>query len=823
MSDLNQNPLNNGQPNQTEPMGLQQPVNPAIGGLQQPVNPAVSGQPVQTPVMEQNPQQPDLQPMGGQFTQPVNPAMQQPSVSPEMVQDFNNTMVANGADVVTKKSKKGLFIGIAASLAVLVGGSVAAYSFSPWVKNNVKMLINDPAEYYAWVEEENAKTVAEDVSAAYGSAFDNAKTESEVTLKAELNADSIDKFFEESEGMSISSLGFELPSELSVSVASKYENENLIGSMNVATEDGAVVTANIYFIDGVYYYQIPELSSSYIAMDMDAIMESAYSELDSEMAAFMESYMETAMNMTDPSAVKELVSENDLKDIILNYSAAVYGQIDDVELEKGVSRKVGSVDMEYNVLTAEIDEKCLYDICMEALETAEDDKTVIGICEELGVDKDTYKETLTSLIESLEAEEVDSESKDYVEMNVYVSSTGVICGREFILHEEDVESENPVTVSYICAEDDDKSAFEVEFKVAEDDGFVLSGDMEEKSGKTNGEIAFTVNNTGEVTEIPVTLKDIETAGKNEEYLKGEVTLDLSTVGVPALTFALDSDGKSQTVSTDVVIAGTDFGKISYIISEKASSEIPAFDSSKTVYQFDETGMGLEEYAAEVEANLPTFINKIGDSIGFEGLYDLIFASNELDSGYVEDEYEFVEDEIDFEDVEIEEEFEEIEEEDFEDLEDFEDYDDEILEGTCKFSELKNEFNGTAFTYPAELDGILNYVDVTDEVVEPFDFGSYYDADYTMYVFVENNGETALAPADCTVTGLSVYEGAPVDMKLGGVGIGDSVKALESAFGVTIENTADGSITIYDEDTAWNSLTFYWYDGAVYSMNITVYD
>ena len=64
MSDLNQNPLNNGQPNQTEPMGLQQPVNPAIGGLQQPVNPAVSGQPVQTPVMEQNPQQPDLQPMG---------------------------------------------------------------------------------------------------------------------------------------------------------------------------------------------------------------------------------------------------------------------------------------------------------------------------------------------------------------------------------------------------------------------------------------------------------------------------------------------------------------------------------------------------------------------------------------------------------------------------------------------------------------------------------------------------------------------------------------------------------------------------------------
>lgn len=810
MSDFNQNPLNNGQPNQTAPNGLQQPVNPAIGGLQQPVNPAVSGmqntQPEQT-AFAQQPVQPNLQPMGGQFAQSVNPAMQQPSVSPEMAQDFNSTMVANGADVVTKKSKKGIFIGIAAALAVVIGGSAGAYAFSPWVKNNVKMLINDPAEYYAWVEEENAKTVAEDFSKAYGDASTAQSTEAEVTLKAELNAESIDKFFEDSEGMSISSMGFELPAELSVSMATKREDGNVLGSMNIATEDGKLVTGNVYMMDGMYYCQFPELSSSYIGMDLEAMTATA-GDMGDEVAEFIGGYMSSYTEMlNDPSSVKDLISENDLKDIILNYSAAVYGQIDDVELEKGVSRKVGSVDMEYNVLTAEIDEKCLYDICMEALETAEKDKTVIKICEELGVSKDDYKEALSSLITSLEAEEVDKDSKDYVEMNVYVSSTGVICGREFVLHEEDVEDEAPMTISYICAEEDEKSAYEVEFKVAEDDGFVLSGDMEEKSGKTDGEIVLTVNDAGDVTEIPLILEGIEAAGKNDEYLKGEVTLDLSKLGAPAITVALDSDGKGQTISTDVVLAGTDFGTISLSASEKASTEIPAFDSSQNVYQLDETGSGIEGYVAEIEPNLNTFIDNIGNAIGFEGLYDLIFTSNEVvDDDVVYDDYEDVENY-----------------DDYEDYEDFEEFEDTSLEVTADLAALGIELNGTSVTLPSKIDGILDYVDVTDEMLEPYYYGSYYDADYTMYVTVENDTEDTIAPADCNVIGINVYEGAPIDMKIGGIKIGDSVAALEEAFGVKIENTADGYLEVYDTNSDWNAVTFYWYDGKIYMMGVAMYE
>ena len=54
------------------------------------------------------------------------------------------------AKIAKKKGKKAALIG-GISAAVIVGGSAAAYGFSDTVKNQVKLRLSKPENYYAWV------------------------------------------------------------------------------------------------------------------------------------------------------------------------------------------------------------------------------------------------------------------------------------------------------------------------------------------------------------------------------------------------------------------------------------------------------------------------------------------------------------------------------------------------------------------------------------------------------------------------------------------------------------------------------------------------
>ena len=55
-------------------------------------------------------------------------------------------------DGVEPAKKKPVLLIVAIIVVILAAGSVLAYNFIPWVNNNVKMLINKPEDYYAWVE-----------------------------------------------------------------------------------------------------------------------------------------------------------------------------------------------------------------------------------------------------------------------------------------------------------------------------------------------------------------------------------------------------------------------------------------------------------------------------------------------------------------------------------------------------------------------------------------------------------------------------------------------------------------------------------------------
>ena len=121
-----------------------------------------------------------------------------------------------GTEIISgvEKAKKGpaaVIAVIAVILVLLLGGSAAAYSFSPWVKNNVKMIINDPEDYYSWVENQNIKESAEKVAEAYDKMTNSENQNVDLELKADLEKDAIASLFESNSGVSLSDAGITIP------------------------------------------------------------------------------------------------------------------------------------------------------------------------------------------------------------------------------------------------------------------------------------------------------------------------------------------------------------------------------------------------------------------------------------------------------------------------------------------------------------------------------------------------------------------------------------------------------------------------------------
>ena len=233
----------------------------------------------------------------------------QPEVTPAQPA-YAGAEVISGVEPVKKKGITAVIVTILIILAVLVGGSAAAYNFVPAVKNNVKMLLNDPEDYYAWVENENMEDTADDISKAYGNL--TAKSESYMEIKANLESAAISALIEQNAGVSLAESGIKIPGEI-VSNSKMIDAVNS-GSSKLTADGKDIVTANVYLKDGKYYYQIPELSSSYIAMDMATLLETAtYQSGNSEVQSltpFIEKF-------TSGNGIQEFLTEDELNELLV--------------------------------------------------------------------------------------------------------------------------------------------------------------------------------------------------------------------------------------------------------------------------------------------------------------------------------------------------------------------------------------------------------------------------------------------------------------------------------------------------------------------------
>lgn len=494
-----------------------------------------------------------------------------------------------------KKGKGGLIAGITAgAVAVVAGGGIIAYNTSDYVKNQVKLAVSSPENYYTWVNTKNSEDFAKQISDEYRTSLDEMKNgqKGSVSLKYELS-DSVKDMLSEGSDESVIEI---IKNVNDISIGSVFDSNGTVTSGNVfaemngerlATFDTAVDSANMEV-----FFRISELTEQWLNVST----ESTYGMSDNEV---MDAYEKFAQ---DPES---LITPDELETEINKYANLWNECIADVKLEKKADVAISDINVNYTVTSVEIDEAKANEIAVKFVTAVKEDDILKGIVVDKlnAVTADEYNSELDDILSDIE-NDTDSSSTDTVTLSTYIDPTGCIRGVSFETSDND-------SAKFIVGKDGDE--IRGEFTVSENAGNIFSGILTATENDKKYTGSFDMSADDET--ISVEFADLETVDEKKGYINGVLTFVLpADTEIPPVSVNLSSDGSSQKISADLDINGTDYGKITLDISSESGAE-PSLPDKSSAFVIDEnTDAEFSDYVEQ--AKMEEFITNILTKIGF---------------------------------------------------------------------------------------------------------------------------------------------------------------------------------------------------------------
>ena len=536
----------------------------------------------------------------------------------------NNLDTVSGVDRVSRKKGGKIAAVVGAVAVVAAGGGIAAYNFSDYVKNQVKLKVSSPEKYYAWVNEENSKTLAKEISDRYRQSIDKIKAGATETLNLkyepseEIKSSLIEEITngETNEEYQMITDIINNVANIELGITGSSFGDTASGSIYGNLNSERLLTFD-FAIDGTQAFgRIAELTDRWIGTDLsETISDITYNE-DSEKQ--LNAYNEF---VKDPES---FMTPEELEDLITRYSAVWNNSVEDVTLEKSESVAVLDISTDYTVVSVEIDSEKAKQISENFINEAKNDtflKTLVvdkfQICTE-----EEYNQSLDDALSELNEE---SEIKNVVTLNAYIDPKGTIRGYSVDAGEEG-------SFSFIIAKDD--SLVRAESYFIEDGNETCRFELyaDENDDKYTGYANFTAD--GETVKADFT--DIEVVNKDYGYINGSVTVTIPDSDPFTIDFA--SDGSSQEFAGDLNIEGENYGRITFTLSvnEGASPEIPDKDGALIV---DENSSDfISEYVDQ--SQFETFVHDLLIKIGVNEEYSKSISSMAGSSLYNTYEYNF---------------------------------------------------------------------------------------------------------------------------------------------------------------------------------------
>ncbi len=531
----------------------------------------------------------------------------------------NFTNIVSGVERVSKKKGKKIALISGITAVALVGGGVAAYNLSDFVKNQVNIRVMKPDNYYAWVTEENAKTFAQSAKEKYSKTYDKVQNgnNSNVSLKytasdgfrdyalnsllGESYGDSTDeesqKIVDIINNINEIAIGGNVNSKDGMSSGSAFVSFN---GENIVNEEIALDSGNYDF-----FMRVPELTEQWLCLSMGEIMDESADELSDI--------------MTNP---EKYLSPEQLEDMIIRYTNIWNQCVEDIEMEKKESVDICDITVDYTVLSVELNESDMVNIAKEYIEEIKNDDVLKNIV--VGLGECTEEEWTSGLDEALNGLESEDTSDNDVQLNVetYVDANGDIRGTRF-----SVEDEGDAFIAF--GKDGENVRGEFSFTEGNEELFSAELYADENDGKYSGNIDFTYTDYDETAEtISVEFTDYEVVNEEEGYFNADVTLIIPDVDPIAIDF--NSDGNKQDISYNINFDGTDYGTVTLSMSVNSGADvsIPDKNDAFTVSYMD-SDVSLADYIPE--ENMKTFIHDILVKIGFsdedasEGADDMTYG------------------------------------------------------------------------------------------------------------------------------------------------------------------------------------------------------
>lgn len=522
------------------------------------------------------------------------------------------------------KKSRGFKIGlVAAVVAVLVVGTAAGAK----VVNMIKKAAMSPAEYYQYVEtnsRDNGEKLFLDYYDKLRESFAGDSFARDIRMKIEAS-DSAKSL------LSLAGIDISNVKNLELNLLTGREGKEYSNQIALRGNDNDLLTMKTYMDLGnkKAYYQIPELSKSYL--DMSSVFEERDAgELDGtdgsdtdEVAVPYSSGMLMSMYDFD----KFLIETDDLKDIYERYTNLLIKKAQNVKKSEGGCEAEG-ISQKADKYTVTMDDGELTALVKELAETLKDDKTLKGIIE--NIDKEAYEEYTSALEGSLESMDEASGDELSAVMDVQIDSDDKIIGRKVTLSLKEDSGQKEVVIDMRCPKDGDN--FGVVFAVETEEGEILNlhGKGTEKAGVINGEFVLdtdgSLNQTGNALLSAGKLLIIKMEDYDlSKYAEGKTsgTVIYSTEAAASLAnYSLKIEGqgdmKESSAKVSILAGKEDLVTIDVSMKSDVKAEKTAPSGSDKIYDINDSSDML---AYQKEMDIVKLMEDVQEKLGidFSGL------------------------------------------------------------------------------------------------------------------------------------------------------------------------------------------------------------
>lgn len=530
---------------------------------------------------------------------PVASAAEAASKNVSAEADGTKKAAGTGKEILQKAGgkKTAPLMAAAAAAVVLV---IVVIANGARLGNSIHKTFSSPEKYYQYVEKKAAKELsasAGDMYAAYLDALSYYDKSVNTEVSIELGKDGQEML--ELAGL----MGVDLSWLKSISVKGNWAAKSGVTSFDaaIAVNKDDILSGGLIVDtekEGLYV-QIPELTKTYLGIDLGDFMDSYEWEM-------LDETMESGKVLADA-----LPSQSDVQKMSKKYIDIALGCIDNVS-KKTEKETVEGVTQKFTTLKVTIDDDTLQDIMKAVLKEMKKDKDIKKIIRDVAkaVDEDgddvyeEFQESIDDILDDIKDYDL-GDVKELV-MTIYVDGKGNISGRSFELKSSTGRKSDSATVKMLMTEKGSKFGYELSISGFGSESVKLTGSGKKSGGKISGDFKLKYNGASLVN-IAAKKFDLDKAKKGQ--LDGAFEISVSSkigslIGsVPAVSVIEDvkllltfgASKNTSTVSLGVEYDGNDLGKaaVSVKTDKGSKASIPSGKNVVMVEDLDDLEDWLE--------------------------------------------------------------------------------------------------------------------------------------------------------------------------------------------------------------------------------------